>query len=522
MEAFLQKHADVVTGVLSGFDRILFRGTLLRMIHAVAMIGLLRVNKIPIDGFGEFAEETSKKIKRASLAPAFEANRPVLFLRSSEWRKDDKAREIAAHDRIENGLICVLTAVEPCHTFAIKFNPRTQKARLEPAFRKCLHLYHYLMHPELGLMHIRLQTWFPFGMQVYVNGREWLSRTLSREKIEYVKQGNCFMQLGDLAGAQALFNAQLQMNWPAFFSGIVKQFNPAVSDVFKDYPAEYHWSAHQSEWATDVMFKDAGAVTAIYPRLLRHALMTFDSPNVMRFLGRPVSRGGEVMGHFKGALASWMKREPECVRIRHAMNQNSIKLYNKAGSVLRVETTINNPKEFKVFRSREGDPKQLKAWRPMRKGVADMQRRAEVSQAANERYLTALAAADTDLSLGQLLEKPCQPVMWKGKRVRALQPTGQDASLLAAVGNGDFTVNGFRNRDIRRLLMPGAPAGTGTADKRCAGQITRKLRMLRAHGLIQKVYKTQRYQLTPKGRILTAALAAANHANVGKLMEIAA
>jgi hypothetical protein len=521
MNAFLQKHAAVVTGVLSGFDRLVFRGTLLRMIHAVAMIGLLRVNKIPLAEFGAFADETSKKVKQASLAPAYAAGRPVIYLASAGGRKDDQAREIAARDGIENGLICVLTAVEPCSTFAIKFNPQTQKARLVPAFRKCLHLYHYFMHPEMGLMHVRLQTWFPFGMQVYLNGREWLARTLTREKVEYLKHGNCFLELGDVARAQTLFDAQLQTDWPALFAEFVQRFNPALSEIFKDYPVAYYWSAHQSEWATDVMFKDTAALAEIYPRLVRHALMNFDGVNVLRFLGRRIPKSGEVIGSFKGTVVSQLKRYPECLRIRHAVNGNSLKLYNKEGRVLRVETTIGNTLDFKVYRAKEGQPEERKSWCPMRRGVADMPRRAEVSQKANERYLTALATADTDLSLGQLLERPCQPTVWKGKRVRALQPTGQDAALLAAIANGAFAINGFRNRDIRAILLPGQPADKKESHRR-AGQITRKLRLLRAHGLIQKVYKTQRYQLTENGRTLTAALSAAKHATVAKLVALAA
>ena len=155
----------------------------------------------------------------------------------------------------------------------------------------------------------------------------------------------------------------------------------------------------------------------------------------------------------------------------------------------------------------------------MRRGVADMKRRAEVSHASNQRYLESLAAVDHETSLGQLLEKPCRPVVWKNNRVRALQPTGQDADLLAAIGNGEFAINGFRNRDIRNILMPKADAKDA---KRCSGQITRKLRILRAHGMIQKVPRTQRYQITTEGRALITALSAAKHASARKLIDLAA
>jgi hypothetical protein len=211
------------------------------------------------------------------------------------------------------------------------------------------------------------------------------------------------------------------------------------------------------------------------------------------------------------------------MRIKHRLNSNSIKMYDKQQSVLRVETTMNDPSDFRVYRRAGGDPKSKLCWRLLRKGVADMKRRAEVSQAANDRYLEAMAGVETEAALGELVEPLCRsvPGKSKGQRARGLNPLSQDdAALLQAVSRGEFTLNGFRNRNIRALLY-GDKTVEKTEAKRRSAAVTRKLRLLRAHGLIKKVSRTHRYLLTDKGRQSISTLLAARTATVSKLLRAA-
>jgi hypothetical protein len=523
MECFLQKYRPFVSGILSGFDRLVFQGHLSWLMRATGMLYVLRCRHIELKDFGAFAERTCQRVKEASMAEAKRNGRPVQYLKSRE-RKDTIAREIAARDKIESGLICVLSAVENCMSFELVKYPKTGRLWLRRTQRKCLHLYHYYLDEQMGLMHVRLQTWWPFDLQVYLNGREWLARTLEREGIAYRKSGNCFTQLEHLARAQELFDAQRQTDWRTRLNELARRAHPAFDEMFAGlFPkgeVEYYWSARQTEWASDVMFKDPGSLAALYPRLVQHALTTFDSPSVMRFLGQPVTAQGGVHGLFRGRLQTMFRRWPDCVRVRHELNGNALKMYNKEGTLLRVETTIGRAREFKVYRSREGDAGGEKAWLKLRQGIADLPRRAEVSQAANARYLDALAAVETEASLGELWRAPSRPVVWKGRRVRALRPTGEDAALLAAIGRGEYALNGFRNRDLRKLLF--SPTADRREQRRQSSRITRQLRMLRAHGLIRRIQHAQRYQLTQKGRDLTAALSAATRANTRKLIQLAA
>jgi hypothetical protein len=208
-------------------------------------------------------------------------------------------------------------------------------------------------------------------------------------------------------------------------------------------------------------------------------------------------------------------------RIRHTVNGNSIKIYDKEGSVLRVETTIVHPGHFKVYRPvRDQFDGELK-WQRLRRGVADLWRRAEVSQAANNRYLEALASLTGSTPLYQEAQRVCGAVIVQGKRYRALNPwSAQDGALLEAINRGEFTINGLRNRELQRQLYTARPNAEQRRKRSAA--VTRKLALLRAHGLIRKVSGTHRYVLATHGRRITTALLAARRADVDKLTSIAA
>jgi hypothetical protein len=219
-----------------------------------------------------------------------------------------------------------------------------------------------------------------------------------------------------------------------------------------------------------------------------------------------------------------LKARQEGVRIKHSVNRNSIKMYDKAYEVdvaaLRLETTMNDARDMKVYRASESDPSGPKSWRTLRKGVVDLPRRAEISQAANMRYLTALAAVDSQTPIGRLADAMALPIQYDGRRVRGLNPLiGEDARLAKVMLPGEFSINGFRNRDVRELLFPGTH--NPTERRRLSGKVTRLLRLFRAHGLIRKIKGTNRYQLTSEGRRCLPAFSAARHASAEELNKLA-
>ena len=516
MLSFLRAHGSEIKGVLNGWDRLRFRGTLRRMAYPRGVMNYLWVIQVLLKDFREWAASLTERVRQSTQALAEAAGRPLRYLHSGQEDKDRLAREIAAADGVTEGLICVLTCIEPCYSYEILRDAKAKRLELRLTRTKCLHQYFYLQHPQFGRMHLRLQTWLPFTIHLNLNGRDWLAEQLRQAGVEYEQRDNCFVEVADVPQAQQLLNQQLRTPWSSVLEGLRQQWHPTHPELFVE-PQDYYWSADQTEWASDLLFRSPEALAAIYPKLARQAIAGFAAQDVLRFLGRRP----EVWRFHTSQLHSSLATRPEGLRVKHQLNHNAVKMYDKQGSVLRVETTINDAADMKAYRSPENNPTAPKEWLPLRKGVADLHRRAEISQASNERYLEALAGVEHPEPLGQTVRDLCRSVTWHDRRARALRPFEPDDSrLLTAINRGEFAIQGFRNRDLRVLLY-GESTDPQTT-KRQAGKITRQIRLLRAHGLIHKVPKTHRYQLTDHGRIALTALQAAQQADTRKLLALAA
>jgi hypothetical protein len=497
VDAFLQRHRDEIQGVLSGCDRVLFRGTLRSISYLDGMERLLASYRISYQRFGEFAERVSGRLKQHAQQLAEKHRRPFVYLESAAESKEDYARSIVERDNVRQGLACVLSCVEPCQTYALKKDAKQKQLLLVPAQRKCLYLYFYFVDREFGLIHVRLQTWLPMSIQICVNGREYLARRLDRAKIGYEKRDNCFARIDNLPRAQQMMDELDQRRWAKFLNVYAHQVNPWVVPGNSLKLFSYYWTVRQSEYATDVMFRDEAALARVYPALTDHAIRQFRSPDVLRFLGRRTNI------RFSGSAQSYLDRRREGMRVKHWVEENSIKMYDKQGCVLRIETTINHPRRWKVRRTATRGGRRQKAWLPMRKGVADFQRRAEISRAANGRYLEALGVVGEPSPTRQLLDPVSKRIARRGRPYRALRPIDpEEAKLFAVLTEGQFLLQGFRNADLRNALFP--PTRQPDKVRQAAGQVGRRLQLLRAHGLIKKVSGTFYYRVTKRGHQVMA------------------
>jgi hypothetical protein len=501
MDGFVERHRARILGVLSGCDRVLFRGTLRSISYLDGMQRLLSSYRIPYTQFGGFAQRVSDRLKQHAHELAEKQQRPFIYLPSAALSKEDYARQIMERDKIQQGLVCVLSCVEPCQTYALRKDREKKHLLLVPAQRKCLYLYYYFVDREFGMIHVRLQTWLPMSIQVCVNGREYLARRLDRAGIAYEKRDNCFSRIDDLPRAQQMMDDLDRRKWAPFLNKYARQVNPWVVRGNELNMFDYYWTTRQSEYATDVMFRDEASLAAVYPALANHAIGHFHSRDVMRFLGRRTNI------RFSGPAHSQLGHRSEGMRVKHWVEENSIKMYDKEGCVLRIETTINNPRRLKVRRMATRKGQRRQAWLPMRKGVVDFQRRAEICRAANGRYLEALGAVGESSPTRQLLDPVSKRITRRGRPYRALRPIDpHEARLFAVLTDGKFLLQGFRNADLREALYP----PTTDDPQRCrkeSGQISRQLRLLRAHGLIRKVSGTFYYRITKRGQhVMTTAL----------------
>jgi len=511
MNLFIQKYHKKVTGILSGFDRLVLKGSIRFLSYTAGMMNFLYDMGVLLKDFGEYVQRTTEQLRVASYEVAQCRDRPNIYLQSPKRSKELLAKQIMHKDKITDGLICLLRCVEPCISYKIRRDRNTKKLILEPKQRRCLHIYHYWVDPVFGFMSARIQTWLPFTIYICLNGREWLARQMDGVGMKYKRIDNCFTWLEDVGAAQRLMDEQLESQWVAEMDLIALKLNPAHDEIFQQYELNYYWSVHQSEWASDIMFKSPKALSEIYPQLVGGAMSNFCAPDVMRFLGR------KPHGNFKGEVISDYKKRVEGIRVKHRVGANSVKMYDKGGQNLRLETTINNAKDFKVFRPLEGNPQSSHDWREMRRGIADIKRRAQVSQASNERYANALASLNTDSPINKLVDPVCCPIIWNGRRMRALRPwSEEDQSLIQIISRGEFAVNGFRNRDLFRHLFPDATLQP-EEKRHASARITRKLRLLRAHSIIRKVPKTHRYVFTKKGREIATAILEYQNVTLEKL-----
>ena len=194
MKEFIRKYEDPIHGLLTCFDRMIFRGYLPIMSGWAMAQFLDRLNQ----GFSSlkpFLLENSERVKNHAIAMAKKQGRPFQYL-ASNIKKDEAARELAQRDGIVHGLVCIYSILEPCRTFSFIFTKKAQPNQLpfvRSARRKCLHLYFYFMDRDLGLIHVRIQTWFPMPIQIYMNGHEWLARKLDANGVRYTKLDNAFL-----------------------------------------------------------------------------------------------------------------------------------------------------------------------------------------------------------------------------------------------------------------------------------------------------------------------------------------
>jgi hypothetical protein len=505
MTTFESIHASVISGKLVAPDRILFKGHLSGLMPDGAFQRFLGRQGVLLKDFKPYVERATQALKAHAQSLAADAGRPFEYLACAHTAargnsKEDRARSIAERDGITEGLVAVFSTLEPATSFEVRGNRATHRLEIRRAKRRCLVFYFYYVDRELGFMHARIQSWFPFTIQVYVNGREYIARQLARRGVAFDRYDNAIVQVADLHLAQKFARRLVERDWVRTLDSIARRINPWLPVVQRAGFGGYYWVADQCEIATDVLFKSRAPLASLMPDLLETGMLTFGADDVLRFLGRKPHPA------FTGEITSDHKRRPEGRRVKHRVRGNSIKMYDK-WSVLRIETTINHPRDFKVLRTYDTDQGIARRWVPMNKGVSNLPRYFEVAAAANDRYLEALAGATPTRGAVRQLDALSKPHIHQGRRIPKLHPISPEACLLfQAVLHGEHAIHGFRNRDLQRHLYTRPPTSSADQTRRTA-RISRIIAKLRGHGLVSKVHGSRLYRVTVAGhRLMSAAV----------------
>jgi hypothetical protein len=314
------------------------------------------------------------------------------------------------------------------------------------------------------------------------------------------------LAINDLDTAAELCESFAHKAWPRVLNAFARRLNPILPAIRAANYGGYYSVLDQAEIATDVMFTTRPQLLGVWPDLSRHAALNLSSEDVLGLLGP------ELHSSLQAQVVTDTNRRPERWRIRHRMAGNWVKVYDKA-SVLRVETTINNPREFRIQRwFTHDDGRRERRWCPMRTGVSDLWRNYQVGIAANHRYLDALAAAPLKGKGVAALDAVCRPRTNHGRRYARFSPLNPaDLALFPAAMAGEHAIRGFPNTDITNRLYQ-RPASDPDQAHRRYERVSRLIVKLRRHGLVAKIPRARRYQVTHHGqRVITAAIALHDH-----------
>jgi hypothetical protein len=485
-QSLTERYDNRIAGELSCYDRIVITGTLPGVCYAEGMTRYLHANGIRVFDYPQFAMTLRDRVRERAASLAAEAGVSIEHIGKSTVRKEAVVARVLEQRGDRPGLVHILSAMESCDAYQPWHDKQSHRTFVRPDSGKCLHYYFYFMDARFGLIYLRVPTWCPFRLQFYCNGHNWLACKLTAEGIDYTMADNAFVRIGDWSRAQELADRLSPDQLHRTLDRYAKRCCP-VLDVFGQ---DYHWSLMQVEYATDLAFRSIATLGPLYEQLIRESVLSVKAEQIATFLGR------RITPQLAQEIGSQFSTRIEGTCVKHRFGKCSIKMYDKSGIVLRIETTANDVSFFKHHRKVEhceGPP--TREFAPVKKSIHSLIDLREILLGCNRRYLAHLSALD-DFSAGvRALDRLTRPREVDGKTVKGInffEPG--DSALLHALQNPRVNIAGVRRADLLPDLGMFSPA-----------RLSRQLRRLLDIGVIKRVKGTYRYYLTKAGRAATAA-----------------
>ena len=487
------KYADKIYGTLTCYDRMIVQGYIPGWSHAEGMTSYLKANGIRIFDFPSFSQPFTEQVRQNAQQIADENGIEIEFIRKLRaFRKDDRIQEIISNTGKTEGLIHIFSAMEQCNTYKPWHDKTIGKTFLKFDQSKCLHYYFYFIDKELGLCYLRVPTWAPFRLQFYMNGHNLLASKLQKKNIDFRMHDNAFLEVSDVETAQKLSDRINPEDLHKVLDVFAKRYCPVVENLGLNYT----WTIQQIECATDIMFKQPSDLEPLYDEIVRTAIYTVKPDNIATFLGQRITYNckKEVGTNYNQRILG--------TRIKHHMGDVSIKMYDKFGHVLRIESTCNDIGTFRVKRKvehRDGSTTEQKA--PLKKSIYSLYQLFTIMKAANYRYLEFISSFDDHSKGNGNLTKVTSPIMENERSYRGLNFFAErDLRVLEAISRGEYMTFGMQGKDIRQYL--------GDISSSAMSRIFKRLRL---HGLIERVQGTYKYFPTAYGKeVIAAGLAIRN------------
>lgn len=476
-----ETYSEAMDGMLGCYDRLILTGSLYPFSYAQGMSGYLRSQQIRIFDYPEFAQGLREKIRSNAETLAQTHGIEIEYVHKKNFRKEERVQAIVQARGNQPGLVHIFSAMEPCSAYKPWHDKKTGQTYLKFDSGKCIHYYFYFIDEQLGLCYLRVPTWCPFRLQFYGNGHNWLAAQLRQQGIACAMVDNAFVAIADYATANDLAAHFDITHLHTRLDGFARQFCPVAQAL----NLSYRWSIMQAEYATDLVFKRSEDLQSFYPTLLETLTHAVKPADIATFLGRKLHH------KYQGESGNRFNRRILGTRLKHVMGPVSIKMYDKLGMVLRIETTVSDVTFFRQRRTvhHRNDEDEIR-WAPMRKSIYSLAPLQEALSAANQRYLAFLSAVDLPVGGSQTLNRLTQTRIEHQHSYKGFNFFAEDdATILRLLLRGEFTISGLSSRALRTLL----PA-------KSTGQISRLLKRLRVHGLIKKVGHRYQYYLTELGR----------------------
>lgn len=482
MELLNEKYESELNGVLNCYDRIVIAGHLQPLSYAKGMTKYLYQEQIRIFDYKDFAQPLREQVRENAEQIAEAQGVEIEFVtKSSEMRKETRIQQVIEERGGHPGLVHILSAMEACTAYMPWHDKQSHRTYVKTTQGKCLHYYFYFIDEELGLCYLRVPTWCPFRLQFYCNGHNWLASQLRQQGIGFVQQDNAFLQIDDFERANEVAAGLDVIELHKKLDHFAQLYCPVVSHL----NLVYSWSLMQVEYATDLVFKKQQSLQAFYPHLLETLIQAVKPVDIATFLGR------KLHGNYQDEMGNNFQARIEGTRIRHRMGPVSIKMYDKFGIVLRIETTVSNVSFFQQRRQvHHRDGTTSIKWTKMKKSIYSIHPLQEQLLAANHRYLKFISAIDTPDVGSKKLRKLTQTVTHNQRRYKGFHLFSEEDSLLfRTLLRGEFVIQGFNNKSLRQHLSA-----------LNSGQVTRLLKRLHVHGLIKRTRRRYKYYLTEFGR----------------------
>lgn len=485
-QGLVERYEKRLHGVLSCYDRMVMTGTLPGACYAQGMTAYLNSRGIRIFDYARFAEPLRDAIRTGAQELAESAGVQIEHISKAHIRKEDVVARVLERRGHEPGLVHVISAMEACQSYRPWHDKATGKTYLKPDAGKCLHYYFYFMDPVVGLCYLRVPTWCPFKLQFYCNGHGWLAQKLKAKRIGFTVADNAVVKLDDFPRAQALADGFK----PEQLHRVLDRYAKLCCPVQSTFGQRYHWSLMQVEYSTDLVFRSPEALKPLYEQLSREAVLSVKADQVATFLGK------KITPLLAQELGSRFATRIEGTCIKHRLGKAQVKMYDKIGLVLRIETTINDVSFFKHHRKVEHrDGPSTRELAPLKKSIYSLIDLREILLGCNRRYLEFLSALD-DHSCGiRALDRLTENRRDENRPIKGLNFFQRaEQSLLRALQRPEFNIHGLRRADLTHYVPALNPAA-----------LSRQLKRLRLLGLIKRVTGTYRYYLTRLGRAAIAA-----------------